>query len=151
MDAYAASGKMDGKDPLMPGKEFIVKPFKFKNFSYVDDLIEKGAKIKVPDRIRFRKEDGFTLMNIRWANTIEITNEEADFFIERQKSKTTFTFDDFSKIGTSNRLAGFVCKEALVSDEIKIDVRKTGVNIDPVKLPNLSDPNVKKSHPNLEL
>ena len=75
----------------------------------------------------------------------------SDFFIERQKSKTTFTFDDFSKIGTSNRLAGFVCKEALVSDEIKIDVRKTGVNIDPVKLPNLSDPNVKKSHPNLEL
>ena len=32
MDAYAASGKMDGRDPLMPGKEFIVKPFKFKIF-----------------------------------------------------------------------------------------------------------------------
>ena len=151
MDAFAASGKMDGQDPLMPGKEFIVKPFKFKNFSYVNDAIEKGAKILVPERIRFRKEDGFSLMNIRWANTIEITNEEANFFMEKHKKKTLFTFSDFSKIGTVDRLASFVCKEALVSDEIKIDVRKTGVNIDPGKLPDLSDPSVKISHPQLEI
>ena len=48
MDSYSASGKMDGKDPLMPGKEFIVKPFKFKNYSFVNELIQKGAKLSVP-------------------------------------------------------------------------------------------------------
>jgi len=151
MDAYAASGKMDGRDPLMPGKEFIVKPFKFKNFSYVNDLIEKGAKISVPKVIRFRKENSFWLMNIRWANTIEITNEEADFFTKKQNDGSLFTYSDFKHIGTIERLGGFICKEALVSSEIKINVRKTGVNIDPSKLPNLENKQVFESHPNLDL
>ena len=151
MDAFAASGKMDGKDPLMPGKEFIVKPFKFKNFSFVNDLVEKGAKISVPKTIRWRKENNFWLMNIRWANTIEITNEEAEFFIKAQKKSTKFTYSDFKNIGSIERLAGFICKEAIVSEEIKIDVRKTGVNIDPSKLPNLENKEVFESHPNLSI
>ena len=41
MHAFSASGKMDGKDPLMPGKEFITKPFKFK---HNNELIEKLKK-----------------------------------------------------------------------------------------------------------
>ena len=32
MDAFAASDRMDAKDPLMPGKEHIIKPFNFKVF-----------------------------------------------------------------------------------------------------------------------
>ena len=36
-----------------------------------------------------------------------------------------------------------------MSDDIKLNVRKTGVNIDPAKLPDLSNPEVIKSHPNL--
>ena len=151
MDAYAASGKMDGKDPLMPGKEFIVKPFKFKNFSLVNKLIEKGAKIVVPERVRFRKEDGFWLLNIRWGNTIEISNEEAEFFQHFKKNRSSFTINEFDKIGNIDRLSSLICKEALTSEQIKIDVRKTGVNIDPSKIPNLSDPSIKISHPELEI
>jgi len=48
-------------------------------------------------------------------------------------------------------LGGLICKEALISEDIKIDVRKTGVNIDPLKLPDLSNPEVIKSHPGLEV
>ena len=151
MDAYAATGKMDGQDPLMPGKEHIIKPFKFKNHSYVNDLVEKGADIEVPSRIRFRKEDGFWLMNIRWGNTIEITNEEANFFVKHHKNKTQFTFKDFKNTGTLERLSGLICKEALVSEQIKISVRKTGVNIDPMKLPDQTSESFLKSHPNMEL
>ena len=44
-----------------------------------------------------------------------------------------------------------MAKEALKSDEINIEVRKTGVNIDPVKLPDLKDLKILDSHPNLEL
>ena len=149
MDAYSASGKMDGRDPLMPGKEFIVKPFKFKNLDLVDNKIKQGAKIKVPERIRFRKEDGFWLLNIRWANTIEITNEEADFLTKKQKDKEVFNFEEFKLVGNLNRLASLICKEALESDEIKISVRKTGVNIDPAKLPDTNSANFKSSHPNI--
>lgn len=151
MDAYAASGKMDGKDPLMPGKEHIIKPFKFKNYDYVNELIKKGAQIQVPTRIRFRKEEGFWLMNIRWANTIEISNEEANFFVKYQNNKKNFTYIDFKDVGTVDRLGGLICKEALISEDIKIDVRKTGVNIDPLKLPDLSNPSILESHPGLKI
>ncbi len=151
MDAFASSGKMDGRDPLMPGKEFIVKPFKFKNFSFVNELINKGAKIIVPDRVRFREEEDFWLLNIRWGNTIEISNEEADFFQKIQNKKSYFTFKEFEKIGSIERLAGLICKEALVSDEIKINIRKTGVNIDPLKLPNLNNPEFKINHPQIKI
>lgn len=151
MDAYSASGKMDGRDPLMPGKEHIVKPFKFQNFSFVNDLINKGAKISVPKRVRFRKEDGFWLLNIRWGNTIEISNEEADFFMKMQNNNSLFTISDFIKIGSVDRLAGLICKEALVSSDIKINVRKTGVNIDPLKLPDLNNPDFKISHPEAKI
>ena len=151
MDAYSASGKMDGKDPLMPGKEFIVKPFKFKNSSEVKDIVLKNVDIYVPKTIRFRKENGFWLMNIRWANSVEITNEEGEFFLKMQKSSGKFNYKDFKDIGSVDRLVGLICKETLKSDEINISVRKTGVNIDPSKLPDLNDKNFLENHPNIKI
>ncbi len=152
MDAYASTGRMDGKDPLMPGKEHIIKPFKFKEHEDVIKKIKDGAKISVPSRIRFRKEEGFWLMNIRWANTIEISNEEAKFFIKKQKKQETFNYKDFPFENSIKKLAGFICKDALVSEDIKINIRKTGVNIDPAKLPNLDNKEqILKSHPDLKL
>ena len=151
MDAFAASDRMDAKDPLMPGKEHIIKPFKFKSFPEVNKAVSSGAKLSVPERIRFRKEKDFWLMNIRWANTIEITNDEAIFFLDKQKNNETFVLDDFKTIGSIERLSNLLCKDALVSKDIKINVRKTGVNIDPAKLPNLNDKELIKSHPNLTL
>ena len=152
MDAFASTGKMDGRDPLMPGKEYIVKPFKFIEDEKVLKKIEQGAKISVPQRIRFRKEEGFYLMNIRWANTIEISNEEAEFFIEKQNNNETFTYRDFKFKNPLRRLSNLICKDALVSDEILINIRKTGVNIDPAKLPNLENrEEILKSHPDLKI
>ena len=149
MHAFAASGKMDGQDPLMPGKEYIIKPFKFKDDKNIVRQILSGAKITVPSRIRFRKEDGFYLLNIRWANTIEITTEEADFFMKKQKDKSKFTSKDF--FGSEKRLADLISKEALVSEDIVLNVRKTGVNIDPSKLPDFSDESFFVSHPKINL
>lgn len=150
MDAFAATNKMDGKDPLMPGKEFIVKPFKFKSQKEVTEKIEAEARIYVPKRVRFRKEKDFWLMNIRWANTIEISNKEANFFTEAQENGRVFNFKDFKNIGNIERLSALICKEALMSDDIKLDVRKTGVNIDPTKLPNIDSESFLKSHPNMK-
>ena len=56
MDAFAASGKMDGQDPLMPGKEFIVKPFKFKNSRITPHFRpELGPETKLFFRVRSSK------------------------------------------------------------------------------------------------
>jgi radical SAM protein with 4Fe4S-binding SPASM domain len=149
MHAFSATGKMDGKDPLMPGKEFITKPFKFKNHKELIKKISDNSNIYVPERIRFRKEDGFYLMNIRWANTIEISEEEAEFFIKIKQSKHSFKPKEFH--GTKTRLADLLSKDALECKEIKLDIKKTGVNIDPAKLPDLDDESFYESHPNVTL
>ena len=88
MDAHASTGRMDGKDPLMQSKEHILEPFKFKEHTMtVISQTRKWCKyFSSQYETRFREEDGFWLMNIRWANTIEISNEEAKFFIEKQKT-----------------------------------------------------------------
>ena len=89
-------------------------------------------------------------MNIRWANTIEIPNDEAEFFIKKQKNEE-FSFKDFKFKDNIKKLSNYICKDALVSDEIKIDVRKTGVNIDPSKLPNLENKDeILASHPEMK-
>ena len=59
--------------------------------------IRDGARLKVPKRIRWRQEDGFNLLNIRWGNTIEVSDEVAAFFKLYQKTGSTFTIDDFGK------------------------------------------------------
>jgi len=107
----------------------------------------------VPESIRFRHEEDedFYLMNIRWGNTIEVTTLEGEFFIDMQKKRKKFSISDCKFNNTLSRLTGFVAKEALKSDQIDIEVRKTGVNIDPAKLPNLTNPEVLESHPDIIL
>jgi hypothetical protein len=70
MHGMAATGKMDQKDPLMPGKEFITKPYKLEKDTQIEEKIKSGAFIHVPESIRFRYEEDedFYLMNIRWGN-----------------------------------------------------------------------------------
>ena len=63
-----------------------------------------------------------------------------------------FTYKDLKTKNSIERLSSFACKDAIISDEIKIDVKKTGVNIDPSKLPNLENKEeILSSHPELQL
>ena len=153
MHGMAATGRMDQKDPLMPGKEFITKPYKLEKDTHIEEKIKFGSELYVPSTIRFRYEEdeNFYLMNIRWGNTIEVTKQEGEFFIEMQKKNNKFSLKDCKFENALERLTGFIAKEALKSDEIPLEVRKTGVNIDPAKLPNLQDLEILNSHPNLKL
>lgn len=153
MHGMAATGRMDQKDPLMPGKEFIVKPYKLEKDTHIQGKIETGAKLYVPKSIRFRFEEveNFYLLNIRWGNTIEISKDEGDFLIQMQKNQKEFQLSDCKFENALNRLTGFIAKEALKSKDIQIEVRKTGVNIDPAKLPNVENSELLESHPNLEI
>ena len=90
------------------------------------------------------------MLNIRWANTIEITDHEAEFLMERQKDKKNFSYKDYNFTKNSiSRLSNLLSKEAIKSDEIELEIRKTGVNIDPIKLPNINSKSFKESHPNI--
>ena len=68
-----------------------------------------------------------------------------------QKNKQQFTYKELKNDSALERITSLVCKEAIKSEEIKINVRKTGVNIDPSKLPNLGEKSVLKSHPDLDI
>lgn len=147
MHAFSSSGRMDGQDPFMPGKEFITKPFKFKNDTKIIKEVQKGKKIFVPKTIRFRKENHFYLMNIRWANTIEISKYEGEFFVKMQKTNSKFTYKEFDHEEPILRLSNLIAKEALKCEGVNLNIKKTGVNIDPVKLPDITLKSFKKSHP----
>ena len=77
--------------------------------------------------------------------------QEGEFFIEMQKKNNKFSLKDCKFENALERLTGFIAKEALKSDEIPLEVRKTGVNIDPAKLPDLNSPEFLDSHPNIFL
>ena len=151
-DDFRGGGSPWGSPPRGGGGNGSGRGQKPPNIDEVIKKIEAGAKIKVPQRIRFRKEQGFWLMNIRWANTIEIPNDEAEFFLKKQKNNELFTYKDFKFNDPIKKLSNYICKDALISEEIKIEVRKTGVNIDPSKLPNLDDKDkILASHPEMEI
>ena len=127
---------MDGKDPLWRGKEFISKSYKLIKDTETIDKLKEGAKLIVPSRVRWRKEEEFYLLNIRWGNTIEVPSVLAVKLIKLQKQGITFTVEDFGDEHIEF-LAMLVYKDAITSPDIVIDVRKTGVSIDPSKLAKL--------------
>ncbi|PPR25007.1 MAG: hypothetical protein CFH34_01613, partial [Alphaproteobacteria bacterium MarineAlpha9_Bin4] len=86
-----------------------------------------------PGRLRFRKEDGFYLVNARWANTMPLDNEIAEFLIKYQKSGESFTLEDFgeSKMGL---LANLYYKDYVI-DKSEQDIgeralKGLGLNLD---------------------
>ena len=60
----------------------------------------------------------------------------AAFFKLYQKTGSTFTIDDFGK-GREIELSNFVYKEAIVSDDLSLNIKRKGVSVDPDKLPKL--------------
>jgi hypothetical protein len=134
MDAFAVDGKMSGKDPLFKGNKFIIKPYRFVQDQDTIKRIKEGARISVPKRIRWRKEEGFHILNIRWANTMDVEDDVAVFLKHYQDSEGTFTIKDFGE-GRERELANLIYKDAVVSEDIPVDVKESGVSIDPAKLP----------------
>ena len=85
--------------------------------------------------MRFRKEKGFYLVNIQWANTIEVNNEIAEFLIKFQRTKKPFTLKEFGK-EKKNVLMKLFIKRVVESDEVhNVDVEEfCGLSLDPSKV-----------------
>ena len=114
MISAAVNGETASKDPLYVGPNNVKKHFKLITDNKIYEIIKNKGKFTVRDTLRFRDEDGFTLLNIRWGNTISIDNELAEFLKKYQKSKKEFTIEDFGE-DNIEWLANLFFKDVVVS------------------------------------
>lgn len=135
MSALGYFGSMNAQDPLMTDKNNFTKHFQFIDEDKLSNETELKTNFIVPQRLRFRKEKGFYLVNIQWANTIEVNNEIAEFLIKFQRTKKPFTLKEFGK-EKKNVLMKLFIKRVVESDEVhNVDVEEfCGLSLDPSKV-----------------
>lgn len=97
MISAAVNGETATKDPLYVGPNNVKRHFKLITDNKIYEVIKNKGKFTVRDSLRFRDEDGFTLVNIRWGNTISVDTELAEFLKRYQKNRDEFTIDDFGE------------------------------------------------------
>ncbi|MGE4398765.1 MAG: radical SAM/SPASM domain-containing protein [Campylobacterales bacterium] len=120
MSAHAFSGDLNGQDNFMTGKDSFVRPYKIVHDPMIYRAIENNAKFTAPKRLRFRKENGFYLVNIRWANTVTVPNEVGEFLQKYSISGELFSLSEFGA-ERKEMLAQLFFKDAIESDDIKYD------------------------------
>ncbi len=116
MTAKGFTGKHAGMDPLFLGPHVFERHVKIVEDNGLDLKIKEGMQFLVPKRLRFRKENGFYLVNVRWANTMPIDNDIAKFLIKYQESGLNFTINEFGK-DKVDLLANLYYKDVVVNKE----------------------------------
>ena len=116
MTSLGINGRHDGKDPLYMGPHVFEKHFKLVENANIKNDILKGMNFYVPERLRFRKEDGFYLVNARWANTMPVNEKVGEFLIKYQESGNSFKYLDFGEENI-DLLASLLFKDFLESDD----------------------------------
>ncbi len=140
MMALGHYGAHDQKDPLFVGPGGVYRHFRLSGDPGFQQALEDGLRLVVPKRLRFRKEDGFHLLNIRWANTITISDEMAAFLVERRDSGEPFTLADIDADKRDLVISLFfkdaieAAEPSVVSYEDRRDRAGLSVNIDDLPL-----------------
>ncbi len=132
--------KMDGKDPLFAGKDSIKVPYKIVIPEEITQAIDSGSSFIVPDRIRFRREEGFYTLNVRWANAFAIDTELAEFLIQKQKIREQINLGNMIGGHPQKSLIQLIFKEAVVPEDPNLRERfeqgvKLGCSINPEDIP----------------
>lgn len=137
LTALSSTGLHGGGDPLFVGPDAFSKHFKVVTDPTLPNLIENGLRLVAPKRLRFRKEDNFYMMNIRWANAIPVDEDVALFLMTHRDSGQPFTLDDFGR-NRKELLASLLCKDAIEAPDLPItDLRSLqGLSINIDALPN---------------
>lgn len=127
--AHAAEGSFAGKDPLMVSPEAVTVPYKPTIDIAAVENLKAGARCIAPKRLRFRKENGFYLINVRWGSTTYDSIAVAEFLLRYQKKGTTFTFADFS--GTFDDLVSLYHRDIIEIENTSLskDVKMVGHNM----------------------
>lgn len=142
-EAYFKS--KNSQDPLWRGHEEIGTPFQLEVPSIIGDAVDSDEKFEVPSRIRFRKENGFYIVNIRWANAFTIESDLAEYMKECQKNKKIFTLAEMkTKVADARTsLIYMIFKDGIepVKESLKaaLDGKdKVGASVNPFELPTNS-------------
>ncbi len=126
---------LNGPDPLMTGPGNIYKDYKLAPSQAIEERIKKGCQFTVPKRIRFRQEDGFFVLNIRWANAINVDNPQGEILKKYWASGKSFTLSDFGEENLKILVQLFF-KDAVESEDLKdVQIDKMlGCSFDPSAL-----------------
>lgn len=140
MAAQAYTKAMDGPDPLSGRPEDIRTPYRMTPAAKASPPIDPQETFRVPDSIRFRREDGFWVVNIRWANTINVREDLGRMLRRFQKENRPFTRAAFDQVGGDPELLSLLAKEVVLPGgpgrRNVIDQKaKAGCSIDPEELP----------------
>ncbi len=135
--AYYADKK--AKDPLFKGFGAITRDFEITIPPEVVAAVENDEAFRVPGTIRFRQEDGFMSVNVRWANTFSVEQEVGDFLRARQADGRSFRVGDMVGDDPRRTVTNLVYKEAIVPDNAELRALfeggvKLGCSIDPDQL-----------------
>lgn len=132
--------RMDERDPLFIGKDAIKIPYEISIPKEIIQAVDSGNSFIVPNRIRFREENGFYTINVRWANAFTITNELADFLIQKQKDKGHINVNNMMGNDGKKTLIQLIHKEALVPEDSNLREHfengvKLGCSVNPEDIP----------------
>jgi len=141
MVSVGFNGETASKDPLYVGPNNVKKHYNLEDDVKIDEIkknINSQGEFKVLNTLRFRQEDGFYLINIRWGNSITVNNEVAEFILKYYENGQKFTLNDFPNKDNFWFLNLYL-KGIFVSDEINhnADVYMQGVSANVEHLPNL--------------
>ncbi|MBF0512660.1 MAG: radical SAM protein [Desulfovibrionaceae bacterium] len=140
--AYAYFGELSGPDPLFEGVGGVRKPYKPVLPGAILRAIDAGERFVAPERIRFRQEDGFTTVNVRWANAFALDSGLAAFLREKQRTGESFCLADLRSNDPRRDLAILIFKDAVEPLDASLRASISGAvakgcSLDPSLLPGL--------------
>ena len=138
MVAYSHSKKMNGPDNLMIGEHKILSPIKLPLNNKMVNAVDSGEKFIVPKRIRFRKESGFYVINVRWANAFPIETRIGESLIKAQEQGIKFDKNDFKIINREIMINLFmkdVIESASSKTSCETSAKLEGASLNPFALP----------------
>ena len=116
MISAAVNGETATKDPLYVGPNNVKKHFRLVTDDKINKAIKNNEKFKVRDSLRFRQEKGFMLVNIRWGNTISVSNDLGNFLLEYMKNQKFFTIKEFGEENVE-WLANLFFKDVIIAEK----------------------------------
>jgi len=105
-------GDHSAKDPLFVGPAGFKRHFQLVTNDEIYAAMDAGMQFVVPGRLRFREEDDFYLVNIRWGNSISVPTDVAIFLKRLQESGAPFNSEQFD-VADKETLANLFYKDAV--------------------------------------
>lgn len=151
MAAKAYFGEMDAQDPLYLGYEKFTRPYTIEISNEILTAIDSGEMFRVPERIRFRQENGYYLVNVRWANAFAINSELAAFLMEAQRNSKAISLADLNSDNARRDFAFLVFKDVIEAESFELqktldDRPRLGASVNPFDLPSDAISIPKASH-----